>query len=91
MVDMVIDILNKTNSLNLIPFWSASTTLYAVYVKIFGFRSQLGIQFNNCIIKGCLKVHRIQRPCERGREDDANDGEQRVNADFYFSIFNKKS
>ena len=38
------------------------------------------MQFNNCIIKGCLKLHRTQRLCERGREDEDNDGEQRVNA-----------
>ena len=31
-----------------------------------------------------------KRPCERGREDE-DDGEQRVNAVFYFSIFNKKN
>ena len=30
-------------------------------------------------------------PCGRGREDEDNDGEQRVNAVFYFSIFNKKN
>ena len=36
MVDTVIDLLNKTNSLNPVPFWSASTALYAIYVKIFG-------------------------------------------------------
>ena len=29
-------------------------------------------------------------PCERGREDE-DDGEQRVNDVFYFSIFNKKN
>ena len=31
-----------------------------------------------------------KRPCERVREDE-DDGEQRVNAVFYFSIFNKKN
>ena len=29
------------------------------------------------------------RPCERGREDEEDDEEQRVNA--YFYIFNKKN
>ena len=30
------------------------------------------------------------RPCERGREDE-DDGEQKVNDVFYFSIFNKNN
>ena len=31
-----------------------------------------------------------KRPCDRGREDE-DDGEQRVNDVFYFSILNKKN
>ena len=36
MVGMVIDLLNKANPMNLIPFRSVSTALYAVYVKTLG-------------------------------------------------------
>ena len=36
MVGMVIDLLNKANPMNLIPFRSVSTALYAVYVKALG-------------------------------------------------------
>ena len=45
----------------------------------------------NCLCVNSLQRIITQRLRERGREDEADDGEQRVNALFYFSIFNKMS
>ena len=45
----------------------------------------------NCLCVNSSQRIITQRLRERRREDEVDDGEYRVNAIFYFSIFNKKS